>query len=404
MAGTGKTLTVGQVFDLLKVSLSRVFPSLLVCGEVIDPFLSSNGHLYLRLRDAQSELKVVMWRREVARLRNLPQAGDRIVVRGTLTVYPSRGELQVQALALAKEGQGEKLAELAERKEKLRQEGLFDRAKRDLPEFPRRIGVVTSAGSAVLHDIFESLRLRNPSVELWLSPASVSGREAPAELIRALAALQGFADTIIIARGGGSFEDLLPFSDEQLVRAVAASTKPVIAAIGHGSDSTLLDLVADWSVVTPTAAVEAAVPLRSDLYDFHESVRLRLGRAMNGALGARRHELGRTTQRCQAYNPQERVLRQRDRLDGLKARLEAAMEWTVQLRRERIKGLRQQCLQLGPGSILKRGFALVMSQGGPITSVLGRSQGEDLELQLADGQMLVTVKKVIPSPMIESVS
>ncbi len=404
MAGTGKTLTVGQVFDLLKVSLSRVFPTLMVCGEVIDPFVSSNGHLYLRLRDVESELKVVMWRREVARLRSLPQAGDRVVVRGTLTVYPSRGELQVQALAIAKEGQGQKLAELAERKEKLRQEGLFDRAKRRLPEYPRRIGVVTSAGSAVLHDIFESLRLRNPSVELWLSPSSVSGREAPAELVRALEVLQNFVDTIIIARGGGSFEELLPFSDEQLVRAVAASPKPVIAAIGHGSDSTLLDLVADCSVVTPTAAVEAAVPLRSDLFDLHHNLRLRLKRAVFDTLRGRRHELGHTAQRCQAYNPKERVMRQRDRLDSLRARVEGSMARNLMLRRERVSGLKQQCLQLGPGSILKRGFALVMSQGRPVSSVLGRTQGEDLELQFADGQVLVTVKSVGLNPTIESVS
>jgi exodeoxyribonuclease VII large subunit len=438
-----QALTVTQVLDLLKASLIRAFPSLCVSGEVVDPFMSRNGHLYLRLRDHGGELKVVMWRREAQRLRYQPQAGDRVLVRGSMTVFPSKGELQMQALALAKEGQGDKLAELAELKEKLRAEGLFDRAKRDLPFFPRRLGVVTSVGSAVLHDIFQCVRRRNPSVEVWLSPSAVSGADAPGQLRQALRHLEGRVDVVIVARGGGSFEELLPFFDESLVRAVVDYPVPVISAIGHGSDSTILDLAADAHAATPTAAAELATPVRADLLRTHQLLRQAARQALTAKLRNERREVLTLAKLCHSQRPHAQVMRARSlwaALDGqllaiMQRRLEAshrAVEsyqrrlesypWTLQLQRrrqeleslgqrmqnaqtarlsaqrEQLEGLRQGCLRLGPGEVLRRGFAMVLSAGVPVTTALGRMPGEDLELLLADGKLTVTVKSVSPSP------
>ncbi len=430
------------MLELLKSSLARAFPSLCVSGEVVDPYLSRNGHFYLRLRDHGGELKVVMWKREAQRLRSLPQAGDRVLARGSLTVFPSKGDLQLQAVALARDGAGDKLAELAELKERLRAEGMFDRAKRPLPFFPRRLGVVTSIGSAVLHDIFQCVRRRNPAVEVWLSPAPVSGPEAPRLLCQALTHLEGRVDLVIVARGGGSFEELLPFSDESLARAVAAFPVPVISAIGHGSDSTILDLVADANAATPTAAAELATPSREALLSAHQSERRSLQLAMGRRLSEHRARVLTLRKLCHSLRPEAQVLRSRaswtrleesllsamearlqraralldacrDSVEGypwglrqerrrheveaLRLRLLRAQEMRLMAERERLHSLRQGCLRLGPGEVLRRGFAMVRSAGVAVTTVQGRMPGEELELLLADGALTVTVKSVVPS-------
>ncbi len=425
----------------------RAFPSLCVVGEVVDPFLSRNGHLYLRLRDHQGELKVVMWKREAQRLRQLPQAGDRVVARGSLTIFPSKGELQFQALAIAREGVGDKLVGLAELKEKLRAEGLFDRQKRQVPLLPQRIGVVTSLGSAVLHDIFQCVRRRNPGAELWLSPAPVSGPEAPKALAGALDLLRDRADIVIVARGGGSFEELQPFSDEGLLRKVAEFPLPVIAAIGHGSDQTLLDLVADATAPTPTAAAELATPVRDDLLRAHTLLRRAALAAMELRLHSHRQEVKTLSRLCQQASPTSQTLRARDLAEDSKVRLRSCMlshlarrrelisslsrrlssvPWELRLanrraelsslsfrleqaiggklrsQREGLKQLSDTCQSLGPEAVLSRGFALVLSQGRAITTVDGRRPGEELELLLADGRLRVTVNSVTQSPVEES--
>ncbi len=425
------------------MSLIRAFPVLVVTGEVVDPFTSRNGHVYLRLRDHGGELRVVMWRREAMRLRSLPAAGERVIVRGSLTVFPSKGELQMQAIALARVGQGDKMAELAELKERLQGEGLLDRPKRELPFFPRRVGVVTSLGGAVLHDIFQCVRRRNPAVELWLSPSAVSGPEAPAQLRTALGYLRERVDVVIVARGGGSFEELLPFSDEALVRLVADYPLPVISAIGHGSDSTLLDLAADAHAATPTAAAELATPVREDLLRAHELLRRAARQALEGRLRSERREVSTLRKLCHSQRPHAQILRsrtlwdklsddlvsalekrvagerrrlesvttrleafpwalqlqrRRQELDGLQRRLEQAQLSRLSREREQIQNLRQGALRLGPGEVLKRGFAMVLAAGAPVTTALGRSPGEELELQFADGTVTVAVKSVAPTP------
>ena len=446
MAISTKPLSVTQLLDLLKASMVRAFPSLCVVGEVVDPFLSRNGHLYLRLRDHQGELRVVMWRREAQRLRTLPEAGDRVVARGSLTVFPSKGELQFQALALAREGVGDKLVSLAELKEKLKNEGLFDRPKRAIPLFPHRIGVVTSLGGAVLHDIFQSVRRRNPAAELWLSPAPVSGPEAPTALAEALDHLQGRADVVILARGGGSFEELQAFSDEALVRKVAAFPLPVIAAIGHGSDSTLLDLVADATAATPTAAAELATPVRSELLRAHALLRRSAQSAIERRLRNHRQEIQGLARLCQQSSPKARIQRDRAQAEEAKVRLRQGVEsqlrryrdtntalarrlhafpWDILLtsrqnelaslthrlhqsmvskirtERNRLQQLALSCQSLGPEAVLSRGFALMLRDGRPVTTAQGRMPGEELELLLADGRLRVTVNSVTLSPVEE---
>lgn len=440
-------LSVAALLDILKVSLDRNFGFVSVVGEVIDPFVSSKGHMYLSLRDAQAELKVVMYRREVQRQRRLPKAGDRVMARGSITIFSPRGDLQLQAISLALDGLGEQIIALAELKARLQAEGIFDRPKREPPLFAKRLGVVTSLGSAVIHDIVQCVRRRNPAVQIWLAPAAVSGPQCSRQIMDGLDRLSGRVDLVIVARGGGSFEELLPFSDELLIRKVVSYPLPVISAIGHGSDITLLDLVADACAPTPTAAAELATTERAELLREHQLLRQRLKHLLTLRLGSERQELRHLARFCQSLNPalvakearitlvrlqkdlctntfktikgcrsaaivlNDRMRRipwllrlqeQRQAVKALEGRLVQRMLKILAEKRESMAILRLGCVQLGPLSALERGFALVFVGVKPIDSVKGRSEGEELELVFADGAMRVRVSSVVERPLAKS--
>lgn len=437
-----RALTVGQVLDLVKASFGRTLASLCVGGEVVDPLLSRSGHFYFSLRDPQGMLRVVMYRGDAERQSSLPKAGENVMLRGGLTVFAPRGDMQFRALSLARVGHGDKMAELAQLKERLRAEGLFDRARRPLPFLPRRLGLVTSLGSAVLHDMAQCVRRRNPAVELWLAPAQVSGEQSSTEVRRGLRWLEGKVDVVIIARGGGSFEELLPFSDEALVRAVVAYPVPVISAIGHGSDLTLLDLVADAHAATPTAGAELATPRRDQLLSEHVKLRRRIQSLQDALLLEKRRELWALTRFCrsqsplirlglkrvsieqmtvslvrglgiklQFFNAETAALRSRLqahrwdlRLDGLRQdyaawslRLKQAMDKQIILLKKELYSYQKSCRELGPHAVLARGYALARAQGRLVTTIEGRRVGEELELVLADGKLVVTVAEITGS-------
>jgi exodeoxyribonuclease VII large subunit len=424
---------------LLKQSVGRAFSTVLVTGEVIDPLQSPRGHLYFRLSDGEAEIRTVMWRQDAERLRHELTPGDQITVRGRLDVYPPRGELQLVAMALMQSGKGQKLLGLAELKQKLKEEGLFDRPRRPLPPFPKTIGVVTSIGSAVIHDIYQSVQKRFPACQIILSPSSVSGELASRELVRALRRLEGRADVVVVARGGGSFEELLPFSDETLVREVARFSVPVIAAVGHGSDSVLLDFVADHTAPTPTAAAVLATPDRAELARRLVLLRNRAIRGVIRVVQERRGPLERSSALVKASHPARIVERARERHQELSRRVGRAQDfrltqlrtrldelagklgarrwprltqaerqrfrtWEKRLRyagaqfpvtrRDRLTQLAERLRSAGPKNLLKRGFAMVYTGGHLVTGAGGRTPGEELELHFADGRIVADIKRV----------
>lgn len=440
MRRSPEPLSVGRLLNLLKQAVGRAFPTLLVSGEVLDPLVSSRGHLYLKLTDGQAEIRAVMWKREVDRLSRIPQAGDQVTVRGSLDLYAPRGDLQLQIAALMQSGRGQKMLQLAELKKKLRSEGLFDRPRKPLPRIPRCIGVVTSVGSAVIHDIFQSVRKRFPATQVILSPASVGGPQAAQEVMEALDRFGPEVEVVLICRGGGSFEELLPFSDERLVRKVACYTRPVVAAVGHGSDSTLLDLVADHTAPTPTSAAVLATPDGEELQHSLVRYRERLKQALKGRLKGRRKQLAGLTAHCRSHHPGLKVSRKLEQLSHLIVRAGSAVQTNMRLtrgeldsksfrleralplkkaqdarrqlqkaelslirsvsrrlsRKEReLQDLRTRLLASGPQAVLERGYAFVQSQEGLVTSCQGRTPGEELELHLADGRLIVEVKTVV---------
>ena len=432
-------MSVSRLLEMLKQSMGRAFSRVLVTGEVVDPLLSQRGHFYFRLRDGTSDLKMVMWASDVRGLRTLPQAGSQVTVRGKLDVYPQRGELQLVASALMQIGRGQTMAALEQLKQKLKTEGLFDRNRRPLPRFPKSIGVVTSAGSAVIHDIYQTVQKRWPRSEIILSPSSVSGGSALRELPRALARLRDRVDVVIVGRGGGSFEELSVFSSEALVRAVAEFPVPVVSAVGHGSDSTLLDLVADHTAPTPTGAAVLVTPDGEELRETVLAYRESLTNSIALMLEQKRQGLDHLNRVCRGRHPTQILMLQRQRLKHIREKLSLQMETMSRGRRDKLKmkvavlgrlasqnkisearsemtqicgelsravskrlldqkaalrEIRAKLAVLGPQTALERGFALVSDRRGLVTAASGRTVGEELEIRFADGTFVVKVCKI----------
>jgi exodeoxyribonuclease VII large subunit len=324
--------TVSEISHALKRSIEDRFGHVRVRGE-ISGFRGahSSGHCYFSLKDEAAKIDAVIWRGSFNRLRAKLQEGLEVIATGKLTSYPGKSSYQIIIENVEPAGVGALMALLEERKRKLAAEGLFDvERKKPLPFLPQKIGVITSPTGAVIRDILHRLQDRFPRhVIVW--PVRVQGETAAAEVVAAINGFNAMADKpdlLIVARGGGSLEDLWPFNDESIVRAVAASTIPIISAIGHETDTTLIDHVADWRAPTPTAAAERAVPVRSDLLAETASLLARQRRAISRVMQERKLRLqsaGRALPK-----PDEMLAIARQRLDAASGRLAPALTSNVQ--------------------------------------------------------------------------
>ncbi len=343
--------TVRELTAIVRSRLERLFPSVGVRGEVSNLSQPRSGHLYFSLKDRSASLRVVMFRTSAQRLRFRLQDGLKICAFGALGVYPQRGDYQLIAEHCEPEGVGALQLAFEQLKRKLAAEGLFDpRHKKPLPRYPRTIGVVTSPTGAALRDISSTLRRRWPLARLLLSPASVQGDNAARELALALRRLDrsGLCEVIIVGRGGGSLEDLWAFNEEVLVREIFRARTPIVSAVGHETDLTLSDAVADRRAVTPTAGAELVAP---DARRLRLELERRERRLRGGWLSeTRRHrerlrDLGR---RLTAQQPQRRLQERAQHLDMLRERLAGALMRGVSLRRERLVGLRRSLALASP--------------------------------------------------------
>ncbi len=360
-----------------------------VSGEVSNFSKPRSGHVYFTLKDAKASLRCVMWRNAAARLRFLPKNGDAIEVHGKLSVYEASGQYQLYADTIRQTGEGALYQQYLRRKAKLEAEGLFDEArKRALPAWPRRIGVVTSPTGAALQDMLNTIRRRFPLVEVVLAPTPVQGDAAPPGIVAGILTLNQVAapDVILVARGGGSIEDLWAFNDEFVARAIAGSAAPIITGVGHETDFTIADFAADLRAPTPTAAAELATPDQADLRQTLAEMSGALSRSLEVAIASHRWSLSDLQLRLRGRSPRLWLQNDAQRLDELSRRTAMALSHTLQLRRSRLKGLRQQLGALNPLAILQRGYAVVTGPDGSIVRTVGQAApGEQIRVQVSDG-------------------
>ena len=393
------SLSVSDITRYLRQVLESdpILTAVWVTGEVSNLSRPSSGHIYFTLKDSGAALKCVMWRSSAQRLRFDLQNGLAVEAHGAVSLYERDGIYQLYVDSLRPAGAGGLYLEFLRLKERLEAEGLFDtERKRPLPAFPRRIGLVTSPTGAALQDMLDTLRRRYPLAEVILAPVAVQGDQAPAQIVRALRALNRSAHpaVILVARGGGSLEDLWAFNDERVVRAVAASQAPVISGVGHETDFTLTDFAADLRAPTPTGAAVLATPDQRDLRTALHERFLRLDSEMEDRLQfAQRTSLELRT-RLERLSPARQVQTDRQSLDGLLERAQRGLNGAVQLRRARLEGFHRRLDALNPLAVLGRGYALVRTpQGTVLTSAAQVSAGDEIEVQLKDGTLAAEVRQ-----------
>jgi exodeoxyribonuclease VII large subunit len=412
---TPAILTVSELNRQVAQSLENEFGLVWLTGEVSTFTRASSGHLYLTLKDASASVRAVMFRGRLAYCEFQPAVGDQVQIKARIGLYEPRGDFQLNIQTLRRAGRGTLYEQFLLLKERLQAEGLFDLAnKRPLPEQPKAIGVITSLGAAALHDVLTTLARRAPHVPIIVYPSLVQGSSAPRELRQALAAAnrRQEVDTLLLVRGGGSLEDLWAFNDEGLARDIASSALPIIAGVGHESDVSMADFVADLRAPTPTAAAELACLPRQALLDQIRGLSLTSQQIVMRKLehlGQRLDRLGyglvspaqRLDQRRQALallsKRLEHAIPDIERLDDqLKRRsqsLTRLMTDALTIRRNRLALKGSQLETLAPAATLARGFAIVRGPGGVILTDAAQVQGSDLlTIDLAKGRLKATVQ------------
>lgn len=397
LPGFSRFWTVSEVNTYLKTLMESdsSLQDLWVEGEISNLSRPASGHLYFTLKDQNSSLRCVMWKNRASAVGTLLQEGAAIEAHGNLNVYEQRGQYQLYIDFLRPRGEGKLFQEYQRLKAKLEGEGLFDPGrKRTLPAWPSRIGIVTSSTGAAFQDMKDTLMRRYPLVTILLSPTSVQGENAPAEIVAALNRLYVLKpDLILIGRGGGSIEDLWAFNDERVARAIFESPVPVISGVGHETDFTISDFVADLRAPTPTAAAELAVPDQGELRTGIVEFEARLLRSIEGILSEQRWKLETLSSVITRLSPLGEIINGRLRLDELSSRLERAAAGFLKGSRDKCNSIQARLSALNPESILKRGYAVLTADDGSTVYQVGQvSSGEHLQVRVSDGEFEVNVE------------
>ncbi|MFC8686221.1 exodeoxyribonuclease VII large subunit [Brevibacillus porteri] len=437
-------LSVSDLNGYIKLVLEQEphLQDIWVRGEISNFTHHSSGHMYFTLKDKQSRIKVVMFASYNRFLRFLPKDGAKAIVRGSISAYERDGAYQLYAKEMQPDGLGSLYLAFEQLKEKLAQEGLFAaERKRMLPRFPKRVGVVTSPTGAAIRDICTTIRRRYPQAEIVLSPAVVQGADAPASIVSAIRIMndQPDIDVLIVGRGGGSIEELWAFNDETVARAIAASLIPVISAVGHETDVTIADFVADVRAATPTAAAELAVPHYLEWVERVRQLEIRMHRAVRGTMTEQRSRLTRLSNSYAMRQPERRLEEASERLDRAHLRMRQSMKHLLERRRERYSRLDEQIKRyrladqvgekrknlsklratldermmgrlnqkrmafaarvatleaLSPLKVIQRGFSLVYTNDRLVKSVEQFAAGDEIMVRLSDGSATARVEKV----------
>lgn len=393
---TDTVFSVSQITDLIKGILENSFRSVKIEGEISNWRPSAAGHIYFTLKDNNAQIKAVIFRNAAYKLAFKPKDGDKVRCTGSLSVYAPQGNYQIIINTMELAGTGNILQMLEERKKKLAAEGLFNSEKKKaLPLFPKTIGVVTSPTGAAIRDILNVSKRRNPNINITVLPAIVQGEEAAQTIVKMIeiANLYKLCDVLIVGRGGGSLEDLLPFSEESVVRAIAASKIPTISAVGHEIDWALCDYAADKRAPTPSAAAEMAVPILSDIQQnitFYK----------NDLYNSIKQKIEKTRLMIKSFNPQNFEVQFRNIQQPLLNRYAYAKENLVKNMQDKIKDLRTRILNnktilenASPDTILQRGYSMVTDEEGKIIRNADQvSSGSKIIVKPAQGSLKAIVE------------
>ncbi|RMG33823.1 MAG: exodeoxyribonuclease VII large subunit [Gammaproteobacteria bacterium] len=436
--------SVSRLNSELRYVLEGSFPLIWIEGEISNLSTPRSGHLYFSLKDGHAQIRCALFRNRRNLLRFQPRDGDQVLARVRVTLYEPRGDCQLIVEHMEPAGAGSQRAAFERLKALLQSEGLFDSArKKPLPAFPTRIGVITSPSGAALRDILHVLRRRFPAAEVVLYPSAVQGEEAISQLRRALATAEARheVDVIILARGGGAEEDLAVFNDEGLARDIAAARIPIVSAVGHETDFTIADFVADRRAPTPSAAAELVSPDRTALANqcrhyeqrltllsrrrlgdarlalrqlerrlqrVHPHARLnqqqqrldeleqRLNRSIRQILATLQERLHHRIQRLIALHPGRRIAFFRSALDNLERRLTSAMVHRLESWQSQLNALARQLHAVSPLATLERGYSIVLraDDGSLVTDAAQVAKGDDLDVRMARGRLAARVTGV----------
>lgn len=439
-------LTVSQLTQAIKWNLEGMFPAVFLQGEVSNFKLQTSGHLYFSLKDANAQISAVVFRADAAQFKALPKAGDQVIVKGELNVFPPKGNYQLIVRELSLAGMGELLLKLEQLKIKLHQQGWFKKArKRSLPSLPHRIGVVTSPTGAVIQDILHVLTRRFSGFHLILNPVKVQGEGAAEEIAQAIEQLNRYqlADVLIVGRGGGSLEDLWAFNEERVAEAIFNSRIPVVSAVGHETDHCIADYVADVRAPTPSAAAELVIAEKAKLLDTLKVIKRRLDQTMrhlifqsrcrlggitkqplvlrphlliewrmqkvdtmrsdlDGAFSrsyrTKKEKLARYAAQVKSLQPRHKLAHLRQRLTDMEKALGRAISYKIKEAQQRLLYFTQLLSSIDPKKLLNNGYSILFAEKEKtvISSVCKLERGQKARLLLSDGEALISIDQVYP--------
>ncbi len=387
-----RVLTVSELTTQIKERLETAFPDVYVVGELSRVTRASSGHVYLTLKDEHAVLQGVIWRGIASAIKFELKEGLEVVAHGAVDVYPPRGSYQLIISWVEPRGLGALQLAFRQLMEKLEKEGLFrEEIKKPLPRFPRRIGVVTSPTGAAIRDIINVISRRFPAVELYLLPSRVQGTEAAAEIAAAIDLLnekRPDLDLLIVGRGGGSLEDLWPFNEEVVARAIHRSAIPIVSAVGHEIDFSISDFAADVRAATPTEAGELVVPDHDEVLRMLDERAKRLAVALQGMVVHGRQRLDALAARYAFRKPEAAFQERAQRVDDVMERLKTLFAHHLGLLRERTAAVGRRLEALSPLRVLERGYSVTFAADGRILrSVRGLSTGERITTRLHEGRI-----------------
>lgn len=396
-SGPSAVLTVSELNELIRDRLETGLDALWVAGELSNVRFPPSGHVYFTLKDGQSQIAAVLFRRHAENLRFRLEDGMEVVCSGRVSVYSVRGALQFYAVQMEARGKGALTVAFEQLKKRLWQEGLFDDdRKKPLPFLPRTIGIVTSLQGAAVRDMLRIIGDRFPDRRVVIRPARVQGPGAAEEIAQGIRELDetGMVDVMIVGRGGGSLEDLWAFNEETVARAMAAARVPIVSAVGHEIDVTIADFVADRRAPTPTAAAEMILPDRDELGERLAVLARRLRRSAGSGLERRRESLRHWTRRL--ADPSRGLRQGQMRLDDLSVRLWRRQEDSVSRLRERLGHLAGRLDSVNPLAVLRRGYSIVyrVSDGRIVTDASALEKGHQVRLDFAAGRAVCRVEEV----------